>query len=171
MDYRGKNIFYSICNDLSCDFWVDIYQRDWSAIFQKHPVPSFFVDQGDDRLKNYEQLTDSNWSCCFKGILICFHSKWISWFFWLTKRFWVTFILLLQSDATEEPEASFTVQKAQKTTSAVMRFLVQWCFILLPLDLFLSNSNFWNICNFKKVYFRASRRTFSKSFAFFNISA
>ena len=34
-------------------------------------------------------------------------------------------ILLLQSDATEEPDASFTVKKAQKTTSAVMRLLVQ----------------------------------------------
>ena len=64
-------------------------------------------------------------------------------------------------------KASFTLQKAQKTTSTVMRLLVQWCFILLPLDLFLSNSNFWNICNFKKVYFRARRQTFSKSFAFF----
>ena len=64
-------------------------------------------------------------------------------------------------------KASFTLQKAQKTTSTVMRLLVQWCFILLPLDLFLSNSNFWNIYNFKKVYFRARRQTFSKSFAFF----
>ena len=64
-------------------------------------------------------------------------------------------------------KASFTLQKAQKTTSTVMRLLVQWCFILLPLDLFLSNNNFWNICNFKKVYFRARRQTFSKSFAFF----
>ena len=64
-------------------------------------------------------------------------------------------------------KASFTLQKAQKTTSTVIRLLVQWCFILLPLDLFLSNSNFWNICNFKKVYFRARRQTFSKSFAFF----
>ena len=64
-------------------------------------------------------------------------------------------------------KASFTLQKAQKTTSTVMRLLIQWCFILLPLDLFLSNSNFWNICNFKKVYFRARRQTFSKSFAFF----
>ena len=64
-------------------------------------------------------------------------------------------------------KASFTLQKAQKTTSTVMRLLVQLCFILLPLDLFLSNSNFWNIYNFKKVYFRARRQTFSKSFAFF----
>ena len=68
-------------------------------------------------------------------------------------------------------KASFTLQKAQKTTSTVMRLLVQWCFIPLPLDLFLSNNNFWNICNLKKVYFRARRQTFSKSFAFLNISA
>ena len=35
MDYRGKNIFHSICDDLSCDFWVGINQRDWSPILQK----------------------------------------------------------------------------------------------------------------------------------------